>query len=289
MKQRSEEWFAARTGLVTASIVGAILGNSPYMTRADAMRRLVRDAIGADPEFTGNVATEYGTANEAGAIIDYRLETTQEVAEGGFVTREDWAGASPDGLIGKTGGIEVKCPYSLRGAPRPVPFKSLDEQPHYYDQVQFTLWVTQREWWHFFQWAPNGTRLEVVKPDEEWQDACLPVLRQFHAELLHEIEHNADEHLAPKRVEIDTPEAARMMVEWDELAEQFERLAERKRDLQDAIVSLAGGKNALIAGRKVTQIEREGAVSYARVVKEHCPKVDLAAYRGKPSLYWKIT
>ena len=289
MEQRSPEWHAARKGLVTASIVGAVLGNSPYMTRADAMRRLVRDAIGAEPEFAGNVATEYGTANEAGALIDYRLETTHEVEAVGFLTREDWAGASPDGLIGDVGGIEIKCPYSLRHEDAPVPFKRLEDQPHYYDQVQFSLWVAQREWWHFFQWAPKGTKLEVVEPDMDWQDACLPVLRQFHAELLHEIEHNAAEYLAPKRVEIDTPEAAKMMAEWDEIAEQFELLAQRKIDLLDAITSLANSKDAVIAGRKVTRVQREGAVSYARVVKDHCPKVDLEPYRGKPSSYWKVS
>jgi hypothetical protein len=90
-------------------------------------------------------------------------------------------------------------------------------------------------------------------------------------------------------VEIDTPEAAKMMAEWDEIAEQFELLAQRKIDLLDAITSLANSKDAVIAGRKVTRVQREGAVSYARVVKDHCPKVDLEPYRGKPSSYWKVS
>lgn len=288
MKQQSEEWFAARVGKVTASLVGAILGVNPYMTRADAMRVMVREALGAEREFTGNVATRWGQANEAGALTDYRLETLHDVRVVGFIERDDWAGASPDGLIGDKGGVEIKCPYSLRDAIAPVPFKPLEDQPHYYAQVQFTLWVTGRQWWHFFQWAPNGTKLEVVRPDQDWQDLNLPVLRQFHAEYLHELANNPDEYFAPKRVVIDTPEAHKMVQEWDDLAEQLELLNERKRDLLDAMVSMAGGRNADFAGRKLTMTQREGSVAYARIVKEKLPNLDLTPYRGKPASYWRM-
>ena len=141
MEQRSEEWFAARKGRVTASMVGAILGVSPNLSRAGAMRRMVRDAHGAEPEFTGNIATQYGENNEAGAIAEYQMETGRTVNPVGFVTREDWAGCSPDGLIGDDGGLEVKCPFGKR---KEGDLKPLDDQPHYYAQVQFSLWVTGR-------------------------------------------------------------------------------------------------------------------------------------------------
>lgn len=197
MEQRTQEWHDARTGRVTGSIAGAILGLSPYMTRADAMRVMVRQAIGAEREFQGNVATEYGAANESTALVDYRMETLHDVEPCGFATFEDWLGASPDGLIENKGGLEIKCPYGLRDAPAPVPFKPLAEQPHYYAQVQVNLLCTGREWWHFFQWSKNGNKLEVVRPDADWLDENLPVLRQFHAEYLHEVANNADEYLAP--------------------------------------------------------------------------------------------
>ena len=289
MEQRSEEWYEARKGRVTASMVGAILGLSPYMTREDAMRALVRESIGEEREFKGNIATEYGTRNEPGALIEYRMETQHEVEVVGFVEREDWAGASPDGLVGDHGGVEIKCPFSLRDAKTPVAFKSIDEQAHYYAQVQFTLWVTGREWWHFFQWSPSGTKLEIVRRDVDWQDENLPRLHQFHAEFLAEATGNADEYRQPKRAVIDTPEAAKMIAEWDDISEQLALLAERKKDLLDSMVSMAGSANALFGGRKLTMVEREGSVSYARVVKEHLPKLDLSPYRGKPSTYWKVS
>jgi len=287
MEQRSEAWFEARRGRVTASNVGAILGHSPHRSRKDVMRGMVREYHGADREFQGNVATDWGTQNEAGAIIDYKLKTMHDVKAIGFVEREDWAGASPDGLVGKDGGIEIKCPFGIRTAHCPVPFKTLAEQPHYYDQVQFTLWVTQRQWWHFFQWTINETKLEIAKVDQDWVDSNIPRLRQFHAEFLSEIDN--PEHLEPRHPVIDTPEAKSLIADWEKVNANIEALLERKRNLIDSLVSLAGDRNALIAGRKLTLVEREGAIAWARVAKDHCGDVDFEPYRGKASRFWRLS
>jgi len=291
-EQRTPEWFAARKGRVTASVAGAILGVAPYMTRADALRMMVRETVGAPREFTGNVATEYGTRNEQGAVFDFQLETGLRVQPAPFETFEDWLGASPDGLVNDGGLIEVKCPFGLRDKPKPVAFKPIGpnegEQPHYYAQIQVQLYVTQSLHCWFYQWTTNDTSLTKVMPDPAWLQENLPRLRQFHAEYLDEVANNADERLAPKRPKIDTPEAARMVAEWDDIAEQLALLADRKADLLADMTTLAGGKNALLAGRKLTLTERAGSVAYAKVVKEHCKGLDLEPYRGKPSQFWQV-
>lgn len=287
MEQRSEEWFEARKGRVTASLVGAILGLSPYMIRADAMRAMVREALGAEREFQGNVATEYGRVNEDQALLDFRIETGLGIEKVGFVTAEDWAGCSPDGICGDGALVEVKCPYGLRND-NPPAFKALAEQPHYYAQIQFQLWVTGRVACHFWQWSRHGSDRCIALRDDAWLDENLPKLRQFYAEYMHEVQNNAGEHLAPKRVEIDTPEARRMVREWDELLETIANLEERKKDLLAEMVKLADGKNALLCGRKVTKVERDGSISYAKAVKELLPGVDLEKYRGKPSSFWQV-
>lgn len=284
IEQKSEEWFAQRKGRITASMVGAILGHSPYMNRNSAMRAMVRDREGLPREFAGNVATEWGNANEEGAIFEYEMETTHETEKVGFIAYEDWAGCSPDRLIGKDGGLEVKCPFSIRNDVKPV-FKTWAEQEHYTDQVQFSLFVTGRKWWHAWQWTPYGSKLETIYPDPDWVLDNIPRLRQFHAEFLAE---DAEEHAEAPRVVVDTPDAVRMLREWDEIAEQLELLEERKKDLLAAIVKASGARNSLVAGRKLTLTKRQGSVSYAKVVKEHCPGVDLEPYRGKASEFWQI-
>lgn len=286
MKQRTDEWMRTRKGRITASNVGAILGVAPYATRADVMRRMVRDYHGAESEVSSNVATEYGTGNEHGALIDFRLETGEDVQEVGFITREDWAGCSPDGLIGDDAGLEIKCPFGKRKDAKPE-FKSIIEQPHYYAQVQFSLWVTGRKRWAFYQWAPGGTSLEEVPVSVEWQDENLPLLRQFYAEYLDAIK-DPGEYLAPLRKEIDGIKASMLLREYDEMAEAEERAKERKSAILNELVEMADGKNAEICGRKLTHIEKAGAVSYAKAIKDLCPGADLDPYRGKPSSYWRL-
>jgi putative phage-type endonuclease len=286
-QQRTPAWFEKRKSRVTGSAVGAILGLSPFMTRADVMRNMVRAALGAESEFIGNIATEYGVANEGGALIEFQMETGLTVKPAPFVVHDDWLGASPDGFVSDGGLVEVKCPFGKRSDSDPV-FKTPDEQMHYVAQMQVQMFATRTKHCHFYQWAPGGTALHKVNFDQDWIDENLPRLRQFHAEFLDELANSPDEHLAPKRVEIDTPDAARMMREWDELTEQAERATERKRDLLADIVTLAGGKNALIAGRKLTLTTRAGAVSYAKAIKELMPNADLEKWRGKSSEFWGV-
>jgi len=289
MEQRSEEWFEARRGRVTASMVGAILGNSPHMTREQAMRRMVRDWHGAESEFTGNVATEYGTFHEDGALAEYVMETGQAVDAEGFLTREEWAGCSPDGLISITGGLEIKCPFGKRKMQPGDTFKTLDEQPHYHDQVQFSMWVAQRAFWDFFQWAPGGTALERVYPCTKWRSKNLPKLKEFWDEFCEERQQdNAQKHLEPLRAEIDTPEASRLMDEYDQLSDAIENARERRDEVRDQIIGMCVGKSAIVAGRKVTKVTKVGSVYYAKALSKYAPDADLEPFRGKPSTSWRI-
>jgi len=287
MEQRTDEWFAARKGRITASSVGAILGNAPYATRDDVMRRMVREWVGAPTEFEGNIATEYGTRNEAGALTEYTMETGNAVQTVGFIAIEDWAGCSPDGfVINHDKGLEIKCPFGLRKDEVPE-FKTLAEQPHYYDQIQFSMWVTGKLLWDFYQWSPRGTLLETVRWDWEWLNQNLPRLRQFYAEYLAEREDPAI-HLEPKRPIIDTPEAHRIMTEYQELCEAIDRAEERKKELLSDMTVIAMDRNVVFAGRKLTKIEKAGAIAYAKAVKALMPDADLEPYRGKPSSYWVV-
>ena len=78
-QQRTEEWFEKRKGRITGSNVGAILGRSPFMKRKDVMRNMVREYHGYPSEFTGNIATNYGTHNEPIALADYELKYFKKI------------------------------------------------------------------------------------------------------------------------------------------------------------------------------------------------------------------
>jgi putative phage-type endonuclease len=202
MEQRSEEWFKVRQGRVTGSAVGAILNLSPFSNEKDVMRRMVRDWHGAPREFIGNFATDWGVANEAGAISQFEMSFGVTVEKCGFYEYEDWLGASPDGLVGAAGLVEVKCPFGLRNNPKPV-FKTAKMQPHYYAQMQVQLYVTNRSVCYFYQWAPNGDDLEIVKFDKGYLDTIQKPLKMFYEQYLIEREMpNAEKYLDGQEIDI---------------------------------------------------------------------------------------
>lgn len=283
-EQRSPEWFAQRKGRVTGSRVGAILGFNPWQTREDVMRAMVREYHKAPSEFEGNIATGYGNAHEDEAILDFELETGLAVEETGFHIYEDWAGASPDGLIQEDAILEVKCPYGLRNGGE---FKYAKDQQHYFAQMQWEMMCTGRNKSYFFQWSRHGHKVEVIDKDDEFLREACGVARQFYAEYLSELDN--PEHLEPLRKEVNTDAVKLLLDEYDQLKDAMELAKERQKEVLGGLVMAAQDNNALMWGRKLTKVEKQGAISYARAIKDLCPDADLSKYRGKKSEYWKLS
>ena len=284
MEQRTPEWFAARAGRVTASNAGALLGMSPHTSEADGFRRLVRSMHGFDSEFVGNVATEYGTFHEDGALAEYKMETGREVEHLAFATHGDWLGASPDGLLGKRGMLEIKCPFGQRDK-NPPEFKSIEEQPHYYAQMQIQMFCTGRDWCNFYQWSPHGTELEQVYYREDWIDENLVELYDIW---LRAKKADPADFVGPKRQEYDTPEAAKLVAEYDELRDAIDNANDRKKDIIARMVEMSGKRDAVIGGRNITLVKRKGSVSYAKALAKIAPDADLEPYRGSASESWVL-
>lgn len=288
MEQRSEAWFNARKGMVTGSSVGAILGLDPNRDRDTVMRDMVREYHGLPREFQGNIATQYGVIHENEAKDDFMWETGHEVIEASFCIHpgETWLGASPDGFVGDDALLEVKCPFGLRDKEVPE-FKTAADQPHYYAQMQVQMYVTGRSLCYFWQWTPHGTKLETVEYDAAWISENIRKLKAFHDEFLLACDEPGD-HLEDQRVVIDTPRAAQMLAEYDDLLTAIEQAEARKKELLAAMVEMAKDKNAIFAGRKLTKIEKQGSISYAQAIKVLAPGANLEPWRGKATSYWTL-
>jgi len=289
VEQRTEEWFAARTGKITASSVGAILGIDPNRNREDVMRDMVREYHGVPREFQGNIATQWGVIHEVEAREEFQYGMGVEVIPTGLWVHpvETWLGASPDGLVGDDALIEIKCPFGIRLLAEPA-FKSATDQPHYMAQMQIQMFVTGRKSCHFYQWTPHGHLWQNVEYDQSAIDDILPKLREFYDRYLHEVQANPEIYLEPKRKVIDTPRAIQLVAEYYDLVEAIENAEVRKAEVLDDIVKMSGGVNASIGGHNLSKIERIGSISYSKALKVLAPGANLEPWRGKPSSHWVL-
>ena len=175
LQQRSAAWHAARRGKLTASNLGAAMGQVSYVSRKQAFLR----ATGQE-EFVGNVACDWGTANEANGIMEYQALTGNVVQATGLHIHPtyNWMAGSPDGFVGNEGMIEVKCPYYRRKdgsrAHATVP-------GHYYMQMNALLEITERAWCDYVCWTPETVKIYRVYRNSQFFEAMLPFYSQFYA------------------------------------------------------------------------------------------------------------
>lgn len=286
LQQGSDDWFNARIGRITASNVGAILGLSPFRTRNDVMRSMVREWNGALSEFVGNVATEYGNFNENLARIDYQIQTGNIVETTGFHTFEDWLGASPDGFI-SDGLLEIKCPYSKRNDVQPS-FNPIKDQWHYHAQIQIQMFVTGREWCQFYQWSTNGNRKETVLYDADYVLEILSELRAFYDEYLIEREtpHN-EKHLRSRHADIESEMTSKRVDEYLMLKKEIKSQQDLAELLLQQIIADCGESESQIGNHKLTRVSRKN-IAYKNALAELLPAdVDLTPYESV-STFWTL-
>lgn len=176
LQQRTPAWHLARRGKLTASNLGAILGQVGYISRAAAFRRV----MGLE-KFEGNCATEWGTNNEANGIMAYQSLTGNIVSATGLHVHSDhdWLAGSPDGFVGEEGMIEVKCPYYFRKDGTGRLHKKVP--PHYFQQMNALMEICNREWCDYVCWSPEGMVVYRVKRDKLAFDFLMTYYGQFYA------------------------------------------------------------------------------------------------------------
>src|SRR6516164_9700680 len=158
MLQRTDEWYAARLGKLTASrFCDAIAKtkNGWGASRAKYMAELLLERVnGVRAERHVNASMQWGIDHESDAIATYQMERNVDVAPVGYVDHPDIpeAGASPDGLIGVEGLVELKCPDSHTHL-ETLLTKRIDGD--YIIQMMWQMACTGRHWCDYVSYDPR--------------------------------------------------------------------------------------------------------------------------------------
>jgi len=216
MEQRSDEWFSARLGKVTASRIADVCARTKTgwgAGRKNYLAELVAERLtGVRMEGFTNAAMLWGTDQESEARIAYEFYRDATVVETGFVPHPSIAetGASPDGLVGEDGLVEIKAPNTathletLLGSELP--------QKYFY-QIQWQLACTGRQWCDFVSFdprLPESMRLHVERIKRE--DTVIAALEKDVADFLNELRETVRRLKAKYEPDnADTPELVRLM------------------------------------------------------------------------------
>ena len=178
IEQRTPEWFAARLGNVTASRVADVIAKtrSGYSaSRDNYMAQLICERMtGTVAESYTNAAMAWGTETEPFARAAYESLTDVLVDQVGYVAHPsiDHAGASPDGLVGLFGLLEIKCPNTATHIDTLI---SEQVPTKYITQMQWQMACTARAWCDFVSFdprLPKGLQLFVKRVEFDMEYAA---------------------------------------------------------------------------------------------------------------------
>lgn len=197
--QRTEDWFAARLGKVTASRVADVVAKTKTgysASRANYMAELICERLtGRQGDNYQNAAMVWGTETEPMARAAYEAETGLLVKGVGFVPHPtlSMAGASPDGLVDTVetlGLVEIKCPNTATHIDtiltETIPAK-------YITQMQWQMACTGRSWCDFISYdprVPEKMRLWIKRVERD--DKLIEQLEHEVTNFIEELESKID-------------------------------------------------------------------------------------------------
>lgn len=156
MQQRTDEWFNARIGKITASRVKDIDAKpkSGKALNSVLLMVLAERLTGIQSQGFVNTAMQWGIDNEPNAVEAYEWQNFTKVEPCGLIDHPtiEMAGASPDGLVGDDGQIEIKCPNTETHLNTIITGKIPSE---YLPQITWQLACTGRDWCDFVSYDPR--------------------------------------------------------------------------------------------------------------------------------------
>ena len=171
MKQRSDEWYAIRSGKITASVAAKMVTptGKPSTQAKPFIGRLLAEQMGLqDPEpipVTEDV--QRGIDQEDESRLWFQVETGLKAEEVGFIESDDGlSGFSPDGIIS---GAEIHIPVELKN-PKPsthIGYLLEGTLPKEYKaQCHFALVISEAPYMYFMSYCP-GLPAHLVKVERD--------------------------------------------------------------------------------------------------------------------------
>lgn len=197
MEQRTEDWFAARLGKVTASRIADLTAKTKTgwgASRVNYKAQLIAERLtGQRQESFTNAAMQWGTDTEPQARAMYQLHTGATVTEEAFVVHPSIvdAGASPDGLVGVDGLVEIKCPNT---ATHIETLKGQSIPGKYAQQMLWQMACTGRQWCDFASFDPRlPEEMQLFVKRLHRDDTAIAELEQQVRDFLAEVEADVAE------------------------------------------------------------------------------------------------
>ena len=191
--QGSDEWRAARCGLLTASEMKLIITPTLKIASNDKERSHLYELLAqritkyVEPSYISDSMLR-GMDDEVEAVVQYG-KSYAKVQPVGFVTNDKWGftiGYSPDGLVGEDGQVECKSRSQKYQVQTLCDYVSVDGiDPDFMIQAQTGLLVSERKWCDLVSYC-GGLQMATVRvlPDEKIQSAIVSAAEAFEKRLV---------------------------------------------------------------------------------------------------------
>jgi len=192
LHQGSDEWLAARCGLLTASEMKLIITPGGKIADNDKTRAHVYELLAqritryVEPTYVGDDMLR-GQDDEVLARTEYMMHY-EDVQDVGFITNNKWGftiGYSPDGLVGEDGLIECKSrrqKYQIQTIADHVLSGTIPDE--FMLQCQTGLLVSERKWLDFISYS-GGLPMATIRvlPDPDMQASIIAAATAFEAKI----------------------------------------------------------------------------------------------------------
>lgn len=173
-QQGSAQWLDVRRGKITASRIADVMdrlkkGGEGASRRNYRTELLAERLSGRSEEHYVSPEMDWGSEFEPHARAAYEIANDVMVDTVGFIlhSKMDFAGASPDGLVGSDGGLEIKCPKTTTH----LKWLQAGTVPEEHQaQCLWNMACAERSWWDFMSYdprMPEGLRIFIVRMDRD--------------------------------------------------------------------------------------------------------------------------